>query len=99
MAHIFYLAPSGSNAGLTTVALGVLHALDSRGIRVAFFKPVGQPTAGDRGPERSTHFVQKLTSLRPVSPIPLDEAERLMIGKRTDELLERILGDFQKSAG
>jgi phosphate acetyltransferase len=99
MTRVFYLAPSGSRVGLTSVALGVVHALDKRGIRVAFFKPVGQPLARDTGPERSTHFVASTTSLRPVTPIPLEEAERLIGAQRTDELLERVIGDFNTSAG
>jgi phosphate acetyltransferase len=99
MAHIFYLAPSGSSVGLTSVALGLVHALDKRGIRVAFFKPVGQVHASDTGPERSTHFIASTTSLRPVTPIPLEEAERLISTRRMDELLERVIGDFTTSAG
>jgi phosphate acetyltransferase len=99
MAHIFYLTPSGSSVGLTSVAIGLVHALDKRGIRVAFYKPVGQPLARDTGPERSTHFIASTTSLRPVTPIPLEEAERLISSQRTEELLERVIGDFQTSAG
>jgi phosphate acetyltransferase len=99
MAHIFYLVPSGGQVGLTTVALGLVHALDKRGIRVGFFKPVGQPLARDTGPERSTHFVASTTSLRPVTPIPMQEAERLIAAKRGDELLERVIGDFKTSVG
>ncbi|HKU37891.1 MAG TPA: phosphate acetyltransferase [Polyangiales bacterium] len=99
MAHIFYLTPSGSSVGLTSVALGVLHALDKRGIRVAFFKPVGQVLASDRGPERSTHFAASATALRPVTPIPLEEAERMVGEKRADELLERVIRNFRTSVG
>jgi phosphate acetyltransferase len=99
MAHTFYLAPSGHSVGLTSVALGLIHVLDKRGIRVAFYKPIGQPVARDTGPERSTHFISLTTSLRPVTPIPLEAAERLMSAKRTEELLERVIGDFRSSAG
>jgi phosphate acetyltransferase len=99
MAHIFYLAPSGPSVGLTSVALGLVHALDKRGIRVAFSKPIGQSQARDTGPERSTHFIASTTSLRPVTPISLEEAERLISAKRTEELLERVIGDFKTSAG
>lgn len=99
MAHIFYLVPSGSNVGLTSVALGLVHTLDKRGVRVAFYKPVGQPLARDTGPERSTHFVASTTSLRPVTPIPLEEAGRLIGAHRIDELLERVVGDFRTSVG
>ncbi|MET0388491.1 MAG: phosphate acetyltransferase [Polyangiales bacterium] len=94
MAHTFFLVPSGSHVGLTSVALGLVHALDKRGIRVAFFKPIGQPGAHDQGPERSTHFVANTTALRPTLPIPLAEAEQLMSKQRTEELLERVIANF-----
>jgi phosphate acetyltransferase len=51
MEHAFFLAPAGSGIGLTTVALGLLKALDQRGIRVAFFKPIAQVPEG--GPVQS----------------------------------------------
>ena len=60
------------------VALGLVRALDNRGVRVAFCKPIGQPTAHTTGPECSTHFVRATTSLRPALPLSLDEAERLI---------------------
>ena len=43
MPHTLYLVPSGPGAGLTSIALGLVRALDNRGIRVAFLKPIGQP--------------------------------------------------------
>ena len=71
MPHTLYLAPCGAKVGLTSVALGLVRALDNRGVRVAFCKPIGQPTAQTTGPERSTHFVRATTSLRPALPISL----------------------------
>jgi phosphate acetyltransferase len=98
MQHTLFLAPSGSNVGLTSVALGVVRALDSRGVRVAFFKPIGQ-CIGRAEIERSTHFVRETMSLRPTAPLALDDAERLIIGHHTDELMSRVVGDFHRSAG
>jgi phosphate acetyltransferase len=98
MPHTLFLAPSGSAVGLTTVALGLLRALDSRGVRVAFFKPIGQIFGSSIGAERSTHFVRSTTALEPTQPIPLDEAERLILGQRMDELMSRVVGDFHRSA-
>jgi phosphate acetyltransferase len=80
------------------VALGLVRALDNRGVRVAFCKPIGQPLAKSAGPERSTHFIRATTGLRPALPISLDEAERLISSERTDELMERIMRDFHESA-
>jgi phosphate acetyltransferase len=99
MPPVYYLAPSGSSVGLTSVALGLVHALDERGIRVAFFKPIGQGRVGHPDePDRSTHFIACKTSLQPQQPIPLPEAERWLSEKRGQELLERVLTDFQRIA-
>ena len=93
MPHTLYLAPSGAKVGLTSIALGLVRALDNRGVRVAFCKPIGQPLAKSSGPERSTHFVRATTSLRPALPISLEDAERLISSERTDELMERVWDD------
>ena len=98
MPHTLYLAPCGAKVGLTSVALGLVRALDNRGVRVAFCKPIGQPHAKSTGPERSTHFVRATTSLRPALPLSLEEAERLISSDRSDELMERVMRDFHESA-
>ena len=59
--YTLFLAPSGSGVGLTTLALGLVRALDVRGVRVAFCKPIGQTINHDQGPERSTHFIRATT--------------------------------------
>jgi len=99
MPHTLYLVPSGASVGLTSLALGLVRALDNRGIRVAFFKPIGQMPAKDQGPERSTHFVRSTSSLQPAQPIPLEEALRLVRLQRMDELLEQVVRGFHASAG
>jgi phosphate acetyltransferase len=98
MPHTLYLVPSGPGAGLTSIALGLVRALDSRGIRVAFLKPIGQPSASDHGPERSTYFVRQTSALEPAVPIPLEEARRLAATGHTDVLLERVMQAFHGSA-
>ncbi len=99
MPHTFYLVPSGGGVGLTSLALGLVRALDNRGIRVAFFKPIGQPVGHDTGPERSTYFIRRLSPLTPATPISLEEAGRMILARRTDDLLERVMRDFHVSAG
>src|SRR5215471_16030758 len=108
MPHTLYLVPSGGGVGLTSLALGLVRALDNRGIRVAFFKPIGQSAmpegfgtraAGpDPEPERSTYFVRQTSSLRPSAPVPLETAERLVAQGRMDELLDQVMRGFHESA-
>lgn len=97
MARAFYLIPSGDAVGLTSVALGLVRALDNRGIRVGFFKPIGQCAESDAGPERSTYFVRKTSSLTPAPPIPLAEADRLRTQGRSDELFEKVMENYGAS--
>ncbi|VEB41710.1 Phosphate acetyltransferase [Chromobacterium violaceum] len=53
----FFLAPTGFNAGLTSVTLGAIRSLEQAGLRVGFVKPIAQDTK-DGEAERSTHFAR-----------------------------------------
>ncbi|HZC58616.1 MAG TPA: phosphate acetyltransferase [Chthoniobacterales bacterium] len=97
MKHAFFLAPAGTGVGLTTVALGLVSALDQRGIRVAFFKPVAQASEGDSGPERSTHFIRKTTTLRPADPIPLSIATKTISEQGIDQLMGHVIAAYGES--
>ena len=99
MTHTFFLAPISGDVGLTTIALGLVHALDQRGVRVGFCKPIGQPTARDAGPERSTHFVRATTALTPAIPISLARAEKMVSEGRLEELMTIAVQEFHDSAG
>ena len=97
MRHAFFLAPAGSVVGLTTVALGLVNALDRKGVRVGFYKPIAQETEGDSGPERSTHFIRATTSLRPADPIPLATATKTISERGLDELMSQVIGAYGTS--
>jgi phosphate acetyltransferase len=99
MKHAFFLAPAGTGAGLTTVSLGLVNALDRRGVRVAFLKPNSQLTDSVSGLEleRSTHFIRATTTLKPADPIPVATATKLISEGRLDELLGQVLAAFHHS--
>ena len=95
--RILFLAPSGSEVGLTTIALGLVRALDARGVRVGFCKPIGQRVAHDDGPERSTLFIRSTTTLQPADPIYPAEAAQLISSGETEQLLEKVIAKFHES--
>jgi len=95
MKSAFFLAPVGRGQGLTTVALGVVRALDRRGVRVSFYKPINEER-GDES-ERTTHFLRSTTSLTPADPLPLAEATKLISGGRVDELWGKVIGAYERS--
>ncbi len=98
MTHTFYLTPACTDAGLTTLSLGMVRALERLGVRVGFFKPIGQLPAEAEGPERSTHFIRENTGLPVVEPVPLAEAERMLTTHRSDELMGRIVQGLHQAA-
>ena len=95
MKHVFFLAPAGRGEGLTTVALGVVEALDRRGVRVAFYKPINEN--GGPEPDRSTHFLRAITTLAPVDPLPLPQVAKLVSDGRLDEVLGKVIGAYEDS--
>ena len=97
MKHAFFLAPAGASVGLTTVALGLVNALDQRGVRVAFFKPIAQASEGDSSPELSTHFIRATTNLRPAAPIPLATVTKAISEQGMDQLMGRVIAAYGES--
>ena len=97
MKHVFFLAPAGRGQGLTTVALGIVEALDRRGVRVAFYKPINENVEKGPGPERSTHFLRAITTLAPVDPLPLPRVVKLVSDGRLDEVLAKVIKAYHDS--
>ena len=66
MAQSLLVVPAGEDARLARTCLGLLRALDRRGIKVAFVKPVAQPRA-DGSPDRSAALVARSARCGPRS--------------------------------
>jgi phosphate acetyltransferase len=91
MKHVFFLAASGVESGLTSISLGVFRALDRRGIRVGFCKPISQETFAAGEVDPSISLVSSTTGFQPVSPMSLEEAERYVRNDQMDDLMEKIV--------
>lgn len=91
MKHIFFLAASGVESGLTSISLGVFRSLDRRGIRVGFCKPISQEAIPVGQVDPSISLVSSTTGFHPVDPITLDEAEQYIRNDQMDDLLEVVV--------
>ena len=98
MTTAILVVPTEKRGGLTTVALGLVHALDRQGISVGFCKPISQLHASDTGPERSTRLARSVTGLNPPEPIPMNEAENLLGHDQENVLLEEVITRYEKAA-
>ncbi|MCA0436027.1 MAG: phosphate acyltransferase [Austwickia sp.] len=89
MARRILVVPVNHGAGVTVACLGLVHALGSRHVAVAFCKPFAQ----DRGfaQDQSTELIRMATSLRPPQPISVEELDRRLAGGRLMGAMSRIV--------
>ncbi len=98
MKQIFFLAATGTGAGLTSVCLGVHRAMERRGLRVAFCKPISQLPANSEGPDVSMLFLEATTGKTPPVPVPIHEAETFIREERMDDLMELVVEKVSEAA-
>lgn len=96
MSRTIILIPISTGVGLTSVSLGLVHALEQKGSRVGFLKPISQPISGEDKLDRSTTIIQADQVTEVGEPFMLSEAETLIGQNQTDVLLEKIVERHQK---
>jgi phosphate acetyltransferase len=94
MTRTLLMVPTGAHVGLTSACLGLLRALDQRGVRVGYAKPLAQPRA-DGTDEASIELVTQLTSLRPPAAVPADAVEDMLGTGGIDAVLEEVIVRWQ----
>ena len=92
MSRAVMLVPTGEGVGLTSTCLGLVHALDRKGLRVGYCKPIAQKD------DRSVEMIKAQTSLNPPSPFRRVEAEHMMSHGEEQVLLEEITARYNQAA-
>ena len=86
--QIFYLIPTRQNVGLTSVALGLVRALQRQGFRVGFVKPVAED---DTANEHSIQFAREICLIKAPNPVSIIQADEKLAAGQEPELLEDIV--------
>lgn len=94
MSRTIIVIPVSTSVGLSSVTLGLINALEQKGSKTAFMKPISQPNSGEDKVDRSTSILRASTALDTAEPIMLSEAETLIGQNQTDVLLERIIEKY-----
>ena len=94
MARSLLVAPVADHSALARTCLGLLRALDRQGVKVAFVKPVAQPSA-DGGPDRSAELVAAVTTLRPPEPLSTALLEQQLGQGELEVMLEKIVAAWE----
>ncbi|HEX5697548.1 MAG TPA: phosphate acetyltransferase [Rhodoferax sp.] len=85
----YFVAATQPNVGLTSVSLGLLRALQRRGLKVAFVKPVTKRTPDT---EPSVLFARNICKVANTpNPLPMSLVTQYVTSGKTDELLEDIV--------
>jgi phosphate acetyltransferase len=98
MARSLLVAPVADHAAMARTCLGLLRALDRRGVKVAYVKPVAQPRADGR-PDQSSELVAAITALRPPEPVTTAQLEELLGEGELEVLLEKIVAAWKPVYG
>jgi phosphate acetyltransferase len=85
------VVPTGHGVGLTATCLGLVNALQQRGVNVGFYKPLGQPRVHGTGPDRSTALIALTSALRPPDPISSEQVEHRLSEDALDQLMEEVV--------
>lgn len=95
MPRTIMLIPIGSSVGLTSVSLGVLRAMEQKGVRVSFFKPIAQPRHGGNQPDLTTTIIENNSDMKVAKSLTMAQAEKLIRSDETDVLMEKIVARFK----
>ena len=98
MSRTIILIPISTGVGLTSVTLGLINALEQKGAKVGFMKPISQPNTGEDIIDRTTAIVRTNTGLETTEPFMLSVAESLIGQNQSDVLLEKIVENHQRLA-
>lgn len=94
MTRRILVVPTLTGTGATAVCLGLVHALDVRGIRVGYVKPFVQPHEGDR-PDNATALIRLVTQLDPPQRVSAQTLREHLSRDALDDLMEQVLTDAE----
>ena len=89
----FLVTPARQAVGLTSVALGIVRALQRLGVEVGFVKPVAQENT-----DSSDYFAREIFQIAVPEPLSLHETAERIAANQSSELLEEIV-DLCMKAG
>lgn len=98
MAHAIFISPTHRGVGMTSAILGLYHALRRENINVTYYNPINQLDAQHQTDDHLGELLTQVGCSIPVAPIPNLEVERLITDGQYQQLLERVLVDYEHAS-
>jgi phosphate acetyltransferase len=76
--------------------MGVLRAMERKGVNVSFYKPIAQPRHGGDQPDLTSTIIGNSSDMLVGQPLPMSEAENLYGSEKVDVLLETIVERYNQ---
>ena len=97
MSRTIMLIPTGTSVGLTSVSLGVIRAMERKGVRLSVFKPIAQPRSGENAPDQTTTIIRKNSTIPAAEPLQMSRVESLLGSNQQDVLMEEIIARYHEN--
>ncbi|WP_191091655.1 phosphate acetyltransferase [Affinibrenneria salicis] len=91
------LIPTGTSVGLTSVSLGVIRAMEQKGVRLSVFKPIAQPRSGSNAPDQTTTIIRANSAITAAEPLDINHVENLLGSNQQDVLMEEIIARYHEN--
>lgn len=99
MSRTIMLIPTGTSVGLTSVSLGVLRAMERKGMRLSIFKPIAQPRSNSDAEDHTTAIIRHNSTIPAAEPFRMSYVENLLGSNQQDVLMEEIIARYHENAG
>ncbi len=96
MSRTIMLIPTSAGVGLTSVSMGVLRAMERKGVKVSFYKPISQPRHGGDQPDLTSTIVAANSDTKIGQPLSMSVADSLIGNDNMDELLETVVERYNQ---
>jgi len=91
------LIPTGTSVGLTSISLGVIRAMEQKGVRLSVFKPIAQPRSGDDALDATTNIIRANSTIPSADPLRMSHVESLLGANQQDVLMEEIIARYHEN--
>lgn len=96
MSRTIMLIPASTGVGLTSVSLGVLRAMERKGVKVSFYKPIAQNRKDNDQFDLTSSILLKNQTTKIGEPLPISMVDHLLSTDKMDEVLETVIERFNK---
>lgn len=97
MSRTIMLIPTGTSVGLTSISLGVIRAMEQKGVRLSVFKPIAQPRSGDDALDATTNIIRANSTIPSADPLRMSHVESLLGANQQDVLMEEIIARYHEN--